>query len=66
MIGEVIGVMAYFAAKSVDQEEKILLCGRVAMNSTVNKKAVETIELFGGKAEIPKKAEYCAAIGAAI
>jgi type II pantothenate kinase len=66
MIGEVIGVMAYFAAKSVGQEEKILLCGRVAMNSTVNRRAVETIELFGGKAKIPEKAEYCAAIGAAI
>ena len=66
MIGETIGVMVYFAAKSVNQEEKILLCGRVAMNGRVNRRAVETIKMFGGKAEIPEKAEYCAAIGAAI
>jgi type II pantothenate kinase len=66
MIGEAIGVMAYFAAKSVGQEEKIVLCGRVAMNLIVKRRAVETIKMFGGKAEIPEKGEYCVAIGAAI
>jgi type II pantothenate kinase len=66
MIGETIGVMAYFAAKSVDQEEKIVLCGRVAKNLRVKRRIVETIKMFGGKAEIPEKGEYCAAIGAAI
>jgi type II pantothenate kinase len=66
MMGETIGVMAYFAAKSVGQEEKILLCGRVAMNIRVKKRAVETIKMFGGEAEIPEKGEYCAAIGAAV
>jgi len=66
MIGEVIGVMAYFAAKSVNQEKKIVLCGRVAKNSIVKRRVVETIKMFGGKAEIPEKGEYCAAIGAAV
>jgi type II pantothenate kinase len=66
MIGETIGVMTYFAAKSVGQEEKILLCGRVAKNFRVKKRVVETIKMFGGKAEIPERGEYCAAIGAAI
>lgn len=66
MIGETIGVMAYFAAKSVGQEEKILLCGRVAKNSILNRRIIETVKMFGGKAEIPEKAEYCAAIGTVI
>jgi len=66
MIGESIGVMSYFASKSVSQEGDILLCGRVVMNGIVQERAVETIRMFGGEAMIPEKAEYCAAIGAAL
>lgn len=66
MIGESIGVMAYFAAKGVGQEKRILICGRVAMNGVVKNRVISTIRMLGGRAAIPKKAEYCAAIGAAM
>ena len=66
MIGESIGVMVYFAAKSVGQEKRILLCGRVAMNGLVKKRITETIRMLGGKGKIPPKAEFCAAIGASV
>ncbi len=66
MIGESIGVMAYFAAKGVGQEKKILICGRVAMNGIVKNRVMSTIRMLGGKATIPNKAEYCAAVGAAL
>jgi len=66
MIGESIGVMAYFAAKGVGQEKRVLVCGRVAMNGIVKNRVMGTIRMLGGRAAIPKKAEYCAAIGAAI
>ncbi|MBN1896976.1 MAG: hypothetical protein JW789_04625 [Candidatus Aenigmarchaeota archaeon] len=66
MAGETIGVMAYFAAKSVSQEKNILVCGRVAMNGIVKKTVTETVKLMGGMATVPKNAEYCAAIGAAL
>ncbi len=66
MIGESIGVMAYFAAKGIGQEKRILICGRVAMNGIVKNRVMGTIRMLGGRATIPKKAEYCAAIGAAL
>jgi len=66
MIGEAIGTVSYFAAKSVGQDMGILVCGRVAINSVVKKRVMETIAMFGGTARIPEHAEYCAAIGAAI
>jgi type II pantothenate kinase len=65
MVAESIGVMAYFAAKSVGQEKSILVCGRVAMNGVVKNRITETVKMLGGHAKIPKNAEYCAAIGAA-
>jgi type II pantothenate kinase len=66
MIGETIGVMAYFAAKGAGQEKGILICGRVAMNGVVKSRVLSTIRMLGGRAAIPKKAEFCAAIGAAL
>jgi len=66
MIAESIGVMAYFAARSVGQQHHILVCGRVAMNGVVKNRITETIRMLGGDAGIPPKAEYCAAIGAAL
>ena len=66
MIAESIGVMAYFAAKAVSQEKQILVCGRVAINDVIKNRIMETIRMFGGNASIPKNAEYCAAIGAAL
>ena len=50
MIAESIGVMVYFAAKSVGQEKKILLCGRVPINPIVAKRILETIKMFGFRA----------------
>lgn len=66
MIGETIGSMAFFAAKGVNQEKKILICGRVAMNGVVKKKVIHTIKMLGGDAKIPRGAEFGAAIGAAV
>ena len=66
MVGETIGVMSYFAAKTVGQEKNMLMCGRVALNGTVKKTITDTVKLFGGKAKFPKDAEYCAAIGAVL
>ncbi|MCD6496235.1 MAG: hypothetical protein J7K54_03115 [Candidatus Aenigmarchaeota archaeon] len=66
MIGETIGVMSYFAAKTVGQEKNIMLCGRVSLNPLVKKFIRDTAKLMGAKAEFPENAEYCAAIGAAL
>jgi type II pantothenate kinase len=66
MIAESIGVMTYFAAKTVGQEKQILVCGRVAINDVIKNRIMETIRMFGGNASIPKNAEFCAAIGAAL
>jgi len=66
MIGESIGVMSYFAARSTGQESGILICGRVAMNGVVKNRVLETIKMMGGDAIMPKNAQYCAAIGAAV
>lgn len=66
MVGENIGVMSYFAAKTAGQEKSMLMCGRVSLNGTVKKTMTDTVKLMGGKAGFPKDAEYCAAIGAAL
>jgi type II pantothenate kinase len=66
MVGETIGVMSYFAAKTVGQEKSMVMCGRVALNSTVKKTITDSVKVMGGKAHFPKDAEYCAAIGAAL
>lgn len=66
MVAESIGVMSYFAAKTVGQENNILICGRVAMNGVIKNRITETIDMLGGSATIPKNAEHCAAIGAAL
>jgi type II pantothenate kinase len=66
MVGEAIGSMSYYAAKNVGQEKNIIICGRVAMNGVIKRRIRETIRLLGGRAGIPHKAEYCAAIGAAL
>lgn len=65
MIGESIGVMCFFAAKSAGQEKSILICGRVAINEVVKETITSTIRMFGGKSSIPDDAEFCAAMGAA-
>ena len=66
LIAEPVGVMSYFAAKSAGQETCILVCGRVAVNAIIKRKIIETVAMFGGRASVPDKAEFCAAIGAAI
>ncbi|UCD03441.1 MAG: hypothetical protein JSV63_02310 [Candidatus Aenigmatarchaeota archaeon] len=66
MVGETIGAMSYFAAKTVGQEKSMLICGRVALNDTVKKTITDGVKLMGGKAGFPRNAEYCAAIGAAL
>jgi type II pantothenate kinase len=66
MVGETVGAMSYFAAKTVSQEKNMLMCGRVALNGTVKKTMTDTVKLLGGHAQFPKNAEYCAAIGAAL
>ena len=66
MIAESIGVTAYFAAKSHEQEKRILICGRVAVNCVIKKRIIQTVKVMGGKAHIPENAEYCGALGAAL
>ncbi len=66
MVAESLGVMAYFASKTQNLENEILICGRVILNKMIKERITETIRLFGGRAIIPKDAEYCGAIGAAL
>jgi type II pantothenate kinase len=65
MIGESIGATCYFSAKSAGQEDRVLVCGRVALNAVVKDTITRTIRTFGGRSSIPEDAEYCAALGAA-
>ena len=66
MVAESVGVSSYFAAKSAGQEKSMLICGRVPVNDIVKKRVLYTISMFGGRAKVPRHAEYCAAIGAAL
>lgn len=64
-LAEVIATLSYFAAKNYRLENEIIFCGRVAKNKIIKRRIKETVKMWGGRAEIPKMAEYVLAIGAA-
>ncbi len=66
LVGEVIGTVAYFAARSEGLEDNIVIVGGLSKSKILAPIVISTIELFGGKAIVPKDSEYCAAIGAAV
>ena len=66
LVGEVIGTVAYFAARSEGLEDRIVIVGGLSKSKVLAPIVVSTIELFSGKAIVPEDSEYCAAIGAAV
>jgi len=64
MVAEVIGEVAYLSASSVGAE-RIILVGTLTKLSYISERALVTLKVFGRKAEIPKLAEFCVAVGAA-
>lgn len=65
MTAEVIATLAFFVAKNYNLQRDIVFCGRVAKNRIIRKRLIETVKIWGGKAIVPKNAEYCTAVGAA-
>jgi type II pantothenate kinase len=65
MIAEVIATIAYFAAKQKSLEENIIFVGKLPSQEIFSKRLLDTLNVLGGKATIPKNAEYATAIGAA-
>jgi len=65
MIAEVIATIAYFAAKQKSLEENIIFVGKLSSQEIFSKRLLDTLNVLGGKATIPKNAEYATAIGAA-
>ncbi|RLG49766.1 MAG: pantothenate kinase [Thermoproteota archaeon] len=65
MVGEVVGTVAYFAAKAYGLERDIVVVGSPAAEPPLKSAILHTIRLFGGEATVPEHAEYAPAIGAA-
>jgi type II pantothenate kinase len=65
MVGEVIGTLSVFAAKNYGLEKDIVFIGKVTKNRTLMKRIRQAVRTFGGKAIVPKNAEFATAIGAA-
>lgn len=65
MIAEVVATVAYFAAKQRKIEENIIFVGKLPSQEIFSKRLLDTLSILGGKATIPKNAEYATAIGAA-
>ncbi|UCC91237.1 MAG: hypothetical protein JSV39_02875 [Candidatus Aenigmatarchaeota archaeon] len=65
MVGEVVGTLATFAAKNYGLEKDIVFIGKVTKNRTLMKRIRQAVRTFGGKAVVPKNAEFATAIGAA-
>ncbi len=66
MVGQVIGSVAYFAAKSRGLTEEIVYIGRLLNIKLLSESLLEVTKVFGGKCIIPEKPEYGTAIGAAL
>ncbi len=65
LVGEVVGTLSVFAARNYGLEKDIVFIGKVAKNRTLMKRIQQTVRMFGGRAIVPKNAEFATAIGAA-
>ncbi|HIH20731.1 TPA: hypothetical protein HA244_05675, partial [Candidatus Micrarchaeota archaeon] len=66
LVSESIGIMSVFAAKSCGCK-RILFTGRVvAKNKTIRERLKLVMKIFNCEMKVPKDAEYCTAIGAAL
>ncbi|RDD53955.1 MAG: type II pantothenate kinase [Candidatus Korarchaeota archaeon NZ13-K] len=66
MVGQVIGVVSLFAAKSVGLEDRIVLVGGLASYDLVVEAIKRPISLFGGRMISPADPQYATAIGASL
>ncbi len=66
MVGQVIGTVGLFAAKSVGLENMIVLVGGLMTHDLVVNAAMKPLSLFGGKAIVPKDPQFATAIGASL
>jgi type II pantothenate kinase len=65
MVAEVVATLAFFGAKNYHLEKKIVFGGGVAENKIIKKRLKETVQFWGGKAQVLEKARYICAVGAA-
>lgn len=65
MVFQVIGMLAIFAARA-QKDNDIVLSGKLVNIHQAQKTFTELGKLYGVKFHVPKHAEYCTAIGAAI
>ncbi|MEM2811239.1 MAG: type II pantothenate kinase [Candidatus Korarchaeum sp.] len=66
MVGQVIGTVSLFAAKSVGLEDRIVLVGGLASYELLVEAISRPIDLFGGKLISPTEPQYATAIGASL
>lgn len=66
MVGQVIGTVGLFAAKSVGLENNVVLVGGLMAHDLLAKAAMKPFNLFGGRAIIPRDPQFATAIGAAL
>lgn len=64
-VGEIIGTLAFFAAKNQGLEKDIVFVGKVTKNRTLMRRVQQVVRTFGGDSMVPIKAEFATAIGAA-
>ncbi len=66
MVGQVIGTVAYFAARAEGLEDKIVFIGSLPTIPEFSKILNSTVSLLGGRSIVPKMACYATALGAAM
>lgn len=66
MVGQVIGTVGLFAAKSVGLENNVVLVGGLMTHDLLTEAVMKPFNLFGGKAIIPEDPQFATAIGAGL
>ncbi len=66
MVGQVIGTVGLFAAKSVGLDERVVLVGGLMTHDLLVKAVLKPFNLFGGKAVVPENPQFATAIGASL
>ncbi len=66
MVGQVIGTVAFFAARSVNLENEIVLVGGLMIHDLVVKAVMKPLSLFGGHAIVPEDPQFATSIGASL
>jgi len=66
MVGQVIGIVSIFAAKSAGLEDKIVLVGGLASYELIVEAIRRPIKLFGGSLIVPEDPQYATALGASL